>query len=310
MLGRFISATNYLDFLARGRREASPLLEFEPDTMKSHYNRAPFQITHRLADHPYFSLEELFALCRRMPPEMIPYRIGSIPGDADLDSSYDRYKKELTLDDVLDHFEDNSAYICINNPERDAQFRPLIEGLLSEITAQIDPLDPWISWYSTYIFISTRDSVTPYHMDREMNFLLHIRGNKTVHLWDPSDNEIMSPAQKDLLLSRVGDRPAYHPSFESKAMTFALKPGVGLHHPFIAPHRVHTGPELAVSLALTFRTQQSDRWTDAHRFNARMRRWGMNPTPVGSNVLMDRAKSGITRMGQRARRTPASVDAP
>lgn len=308
MLGRLISATDYLDFLARGRQETSPWLQFEKDTVKSHYNRMPFRITHRLADHPYFSLEELFALCRRMPPEMIPYRIGSIPGDADLDSSYDRYKKALTLDDVLDHFEDNGAYICINNPERDAKFRPLIEGLMAEITVQIHALDPWISWYSSYIFISTRDSVTPYHMDREMNFLLQIQGNKTVHLWDPADNEIMSSAQKDLLLSHVGDRPAYDPSFESKRMTFALKPGIGLHHPFIAPHRVHTGPELAVSLALTFRTQQSDCWTDAHRFNARMRRFGMKPAPVGSNALIDRAKSGITRMGRRAHRKPSAVD--
>jgi len=147
-------------------------------------------------------------------------------------------------------------------------------------------------------------------MDREMNFLLQIRGNKTVHLWDPTDSEIMSPEQKDLLLSRVGDRPAYKPSFESKAVTFALTPGIGLHHPFIAPHRVHTGPELSVSLALTFRTRQSDRWADAHRFNARMRRLGLNPAPVGSNPLRDRAKSGITRMGQRKRPARTPVDVP
>jgi len=27
--------------------------------------------------------------------------------------------------------------------------------------------------------------ITPYQMDREMNFLLQIRGTKTVPLWDP-----------------------------------------------------------------------------------------------------------------------------
>ncbi len=302
MLGRFVSARQYTDLLAQGRAEAAPMLKFEPDTLLSCYNRKPFLLEHRLTEHPAFSLAQLFALCRRMPSEGILYRIGNIPGDAELESSYDRYKHGLTLEETLDHFEEKQAYICINNPELDAEFRPVIEGMLAEVAAQIDSLDPWISWYSTYIFISTRNSVTPYHMDREMNFLLQIRGTKTVHLWDPSDNEIMTPAQKDLLLAHAGGRPPYRPSIESKAVTYTLQPGLGVHHPFIAPHRVHTGSELSISLALTFRTRQSDMWTDAHRFNTRMRRIGLHPGPVGRNVLMDHAKCKLARIGQRVHR--------
>lgn len=307
MLGRFISARQYTDLLALGREAAAPLLKFESDTLTSCYNRRPFLLEHRLAEHPDFSLTQLFALCRRMPSEKILYRMGNIPGDAELDSSYDRYKQGLTLGETLDHFEEKRAYICINNPELDAGFRPLIEGLLAEVAAQIDSLDPWISWYSTYIFISTRDSVTPYHMDREMNFLLQIRGAKTVHLWDPSDSEIMTPAQKDLLLAHTGGRPAYKPSIESKALTYELRPGLGVHHPFIAPHRVHTGSELSISLALTFRTRQSDRWTDAHRFNARMRGLGLHPVPVGRSVAVDLAKSGLARISHRVRHKLAAT---
>jgi hypothetical protein len=308
MLGQFISASHYADLLARGRNEAAPLLEFEPATLNSCYNRTPFLVRHRLGAHALFSLEQLVALCRRLPAESILYRAGSIPGDAEFDSSYERYRQGLTLDETLDHFEERQAYICINNPERDPLFLPLIERLLAEIAAQIDPIDPRISWYSTYIFISSRDSVTPYHMDREVNFLLQIRGHKTVYLWDPSDEDIMTAEQKDFLLSHVGSRPAYKPSFESKAMTFGLEPGLGVHHPFIAPHRVHTGAELSVSLAVTFRTRRSDTLTDAHRFNARMRKLGLHPMPVGSSRLLDRAKSGAARMGQRVHRKLATVD--
>jgi hypothetical protein len=81
-----------------------------------------------------------------------------------------------------------------------------------------------------------------------------------------------------------------------------------VHHPFIAPHRVHTGAELSVSLAVTFRTRRSDTLTDAHRFNARMRKLGLHPMPVGSSRLLDRAKSGAARMGQRVHRKLATVD--
>lgn len=309
MLGRFISARQYSDLLAQGRAEASPMLKFESTTLNSCYNRKPFLLEHGLAEHPGFSLAQLFALCRRMPSQNILYRTGNIPGDADFGSSYDRYKQGLTLDETLNHFEEKQAYICINNPECDAEFRPVIEGLLAEIAAQVHPLDPRMSWYSTYIFISTHDSITPYHMDREMNFLLQIQGSKTVYLWDQSDGEIMSSEQKDLLLAHVGNRPGYKPSFESKAMSFELRPGLGVHHPFIAPHRVHTGPKLSISLAMSFRTRRSDMWTDAHRFNARVRRLGLHPGPVGRSALVDQAKCGVARMGQRVHRRFAAADA-
>ncbi|TCV97623.1 cupin-like protein [Luteibacter rhizovicinus] len=298
MLGSFLPMKRYEELVARGRAEPSPLLAFDDEVVTASYNREPFLIGHRLTTHPLFSLAHLFALCRRMPRESILYRTGHIPGDADLDTSYDRYKANLTLEQVLDRFEDNHAYICINNPECDEEFAPVIEGLIGEVAARIDPLDPGISWYSTYIFISTRDSVTPYHMDREMNFLLQLQGRKTVHLWDPTDDAIMTSEEKDNLLAHIGGRPRYSAGIEARAMTYELTPGLGVHHPFIAPHRVHTASELSVSLALTFRTRRSDMWTDAHRFNARMRGLGLHPRPIGANALVDRTKCGIARLGQ------------
>lgn len=302
MLGERISTHHYAELLEHGRNISAPWLRFDPAVLQSSYNRKPFLIQHRLVEQPYFSLGNLFALCRRMDPEQIHYRIGDIPGDANFDTSYERYRQGLTLEDALQNFEAKRAYVCIYNPERDSTYKPVIEGLLAEIAAQVDPLEPGITWYSTYIFMSTRDSVTPYHMDREMNFLLQIQGSKTVYLWDPADDEIMSAEQKDYLLSRIGDRPPYRPAFESKAMTFDLRPGFGVHHPFIAPHRVHTGSDLSVSLAFTFRTRTSDIWTDAHRANAVLRRLGMNPRPVRRSAMADRTKSGLIRMTRSARR--------
>lgn len=291
MLGEFVSREVAATLAARGRQKTQHLIEFDPDTVRSSYNRRPFLVSHRLADHPRFSLPELFALCRRLPRDEVKYRVGVIPGDADFDASYTRYGQGLVLDDVLESFEQSRAFICIYNPERDAVYRPLLEGLLAEIAAAIDEFDPVITWYSTYFFISTQDSITPYHMDREMNFLLQVRGEKQVALWDPSDDEIMSSAEKDRLLSPFNTRrPPYLPSFESKAKTFDLKPGLGVHHPFIAPHRVHTDSELSISLAFTFRTQKSDMLTSAHAFNYMLRRCGWSPAEVGQSPFADQIK--------------------
>jgi len=38
-----------------------------------------------------------------------------------------------------------------------------------------------------FIFVSSPEAVTPLHMDPEHNFLLQVRGLKTLHLFDPND---------------------------------------------------------------------------------------------------------------------------
>jgi len=86
-------------------------------------------------------------------------------------------------------------------------------------------------------------------------------------------------------------------------MVFELEPGLGVHHPFIAPHLVTTGKQLSISLAITFRTRRSDVWTDAHCFNHRLRRrLGVAPIGVGNLAVLDAARAGLVRMGRQARR--------
>lgn len=290
--GEFVPREQAAALAVDRKPRSGGLLEFDSDVVGSSYNRRPFIVRHHLAEHPLLTLESLFALCRRLPGDFVKYRRGVIPGDANFDSSYDRYRGDLSLEGTLEHFEELKAYICIYNPERDPTYRPLIEGLLAEIGAAIADIDPVITWFSTYFFISTSGAVTPYHMDREMNFLLQVRGDKKVLLWDPTDEEILSPSDKDHLLSAFGAwRPAYKPSFEAKAMHFNLSPGIGVHHPFIAPHRVHTLDGLSVSLAFTFRTLKSDMATKAHSFNELLRRVGMSPHPIGENEAVDRIKA-------------------
>lgn len=308
MLGEFVSANEYLDLLACTRHAPVHWLDLKPDLLERNYNLKPYLVEHRLAEHPLFALEPLFALCRRLPEDQVKHRFGVVPHDTHFDSSFDGYREQLTLDDAIDHLEEKRAYIVIYNPERDPEYKPVIEGLLGEIASAIRALDPDVNWYSTYIFISTRDSVTPYHMDREMNFLFQIRGTKTVRLWDPLDDEVMSPEQKDQLFAASNpSRPPYHDALMAKAMTFELKPGLGVHHPFIAPHLVHTGPAQSISLALTFRTKQSDVWTAAHRFNHHLRALGLHPMSVRRSAPIDHTKAIVQRLLQSVHRKPRAT---
>lgn len=305
MLGQILSNETFDQLVKKTlstEKEENPWIIFDPNLMKSAYNKHPFIVPHRLEDHPLFTIDSLFTLCRRLNEPHVKVRFGNIPKDVNFDTSLDEYKKELTLEDALMAFEEKKAYIVINNPERDPTYRVVIEELLGEIAVQLKNLNETINWYSTYIFISTEGSVTPYHMDREMNFLLQIKGNKIVKLWDPLDPEIMTDSQKDALLAYSGNRPEYHSAFDRKALVYDLNPGLGVHHPFIAPHLVTTLDGVAISLAITFRTHQSDTWTFAHTLNHKLRKLGWSPTAVACYPWLDKMKSRFYKFALKTKK--------
>jgi hypothetical protein len=291
VLGQNISAAEYSRLVSRPPESTVALLAIDQRDVRDNYNRRPFLISHRLVDHPAFQLPELSTLIRRLPREQVVCRLGRMRMDSDFDDSFNPGDDSPRLDSALEDIEGTGAYIYVRNPECDPEYRPLIERLLAEVAWNTRNIDPQIRWYSAYLFISAFDSTTPYHMDREMNFLLQIRGEKTVLLWDQNDPDVMTHAQKDALLAYAGRRPQYSDGIVGKAQSYLLRPGQGVHHPFIAPHIVHTASSLSISLALTFRTRQSDTWTGAHRFNHRMRRIGLSPEPVGRSWFRDVAKA-------------------
>ncbi len=305
MLGTSVSARQYRLILDRVRsNDSRPCLQFDERVVDASYNQAPFLLRHRLNEHPAFSLESLFDLSLRMDRRDIKVRAGIVPKDCSFDTSLLDYRQGLTLEEAIADLEGRRAYIAIYNPEKDAQYRPLIEQLLGEIGLAVHGHDRRINWYSTYVFISSAESLTPYHMDREMNFLLQIRGTKIAELWRGYDDAVMTPAQRDHLFSYAEDaRARYRDDLDPKAQRFELAPGLGVHHPFIAPHLVRTLSQVSISLAITFRTPRSDVWSDAHRFNERvLRRLHLPAGNVRRSAAIDLTKAAIYRIARSAHR--------
>jgi hypothetical protein len=266
---------------------------------RGHYNREPFLVGHRLGDHPLMQLPNLITLAKRMPAEKVLYRLGQVPVDADFDRVTDQYRGQLTLDEALDLIEQKRSIVTLNTPEIDGEYGPFIASLVDEFRPLIEPAEGSINWFATYFFISAPGAVTPYHMDREMNFLLQIRGDKEVRLWDPGDDAIMTEVQKERLFARWDSaRPGYRDGFDARARVYRLEPGIGVHHPFIAPHAVTTGSKVSISLAVTFRTDASDRRAAVYRLNYSLRRMGLRPTRVGASPWRDAIK-GRTVMAVR-----------
>jgi hypothetical protein len=249
-----------------------PLVHFDASTFGAHYNRSPFLVRHELANHPLMQLSKLTELALRMDRKDVLHRIGHVPVNTDFDRAHLNHALDDSLENAIAHIGGAGVAITINTPERDPEYRGLIESILEEIRAYSEPIDPGMNWSAAYIFIAAPGSLTPYHMDREMNFLLHVQGRKTVHLWDPKDSDVMTEIEVDRLFGEYV-RPPYKAPLAGKARIFTLEPGTGLHHPFIAPHLVESGSEVAVSLANTrfrsdFRFAQDQSPSAAFRYFA------------------------------------------
>src|SRR5262249_14781768 len=149
-----------------------------------------------LTEHPAFSMPELRELMGRLPPGDVLHRHAKVAIDENFDQAHVRHANGLSAEETFDRLAEVDGYIVLNLPERDPKFRQLFDEVLGEIRRATGPMDPGLYWYATYIFISSGGSVTPYHMDREMNFLLQLKGVKQVSLWDPADRSVMTELER------------------------------------------------------------------------------------------------------------------
>ena len=183
--------------------------------------------------------------------------------------------------------------MVLKNVEQDPEYRHLLESCLAEVGQLSHAVSPGMSRKEGFIFISSPRSVTPYHMDPEENFLLQIRGRKTIHVFDASDRSILSDEQIERFLTGANRNLVFRDEYQPKARVFSLGPSEGVHVPVTSPHWVQNGEEVSISFSITFQTKSSIRLTHAHRMNAQT-------APMGSRAHA-RGRFPLARRGQAVR---------
>ncbi|MEZ4270056.1 MAG: cupin-like domain-containing protein [Myxococcota bacterium] len=201
------------------------------------------------------------------------------------------------------NIEVNGSYVLMKNVETDPEYGRLLDELLDEIQILSEPLDPGVTDRVAFLMISSPHAITPYHMDREMNFLLQVQGNKEVHLWDPADRQVVSEDELETYFAWHSlAKTKYRDEIQSKAHVFKLTPGDGVHHPSTAPHWVKNGNEVSISFSTTFWSRASKRRDLVYRSNFALRRLGLKPRPFGESPLIDSVKHRGFRAYSAAKR--------
>jgi hypothetical protein len=276
--------------LAASRR----IIDCDREVFTQNFNRLPHEVQHSLAGHPLFQLPALATLAERVATREQPHHP---KGDAHFDqgpggvNQHDR--AHVDIGELVREIEKEQAWVILKHIEREPGYREIAESCIRNIfdlTGAKILKD--IKWFEASLFITSPNRVTNYHVDRECSWLLQIHGEKDFHLFDRADKDVLSDDELEKFWAVDNLAPTYKPQYESRAMVYRLRPGIGVHSPVNTPHWLQNGNNVSVSMNINFQFHDHA-WANLFRANYHLRRVGLSPAPPGKYAVADRIKSRI-----------------
>ena len=280
---------------------SGPHMDFSRDreTAIKEFPQRSFLVHHNLADHPLLTIEGLLELAGRLPEKHVEY----CSGDVTVDQHGYSPSNGLTPEETIRRIAECKSWLALRNIEADPAYRELVHACAAEVQAVVGHKVGPIDQREGYIFLSSPGAVTPLHMDPEHNFLLQIRGSKLLHMWDPWNRDVVTEEMlEEMHTTTDWVRMKVRDNGVEPTWSWNLEPGVGAYFPVEAPHWVQNGDEVSISMSFVFRSKYSHRKQSLHQFNAKLRRRGKTPVPVGKSAFRDSVKAGIMQGGRAVKR--------
>jgi len=205
--------------------------------------------------------------------------------------------------DVIRDLHNANAWLTLLMVEEDP-------GMAEIMNAHLDQLEAGVTAQQgkrvklrkrvAFVFVSSPNSVTPVHFDIEHSLLMQVSGSKTVSI-----GRFESDAARRHELNRYWE--GSHGRIEDlppQEAAYTMTPGRAVYIPPGTPHWVHNGPDISLSVTLTYFTAATVRENRVENFNAHLRRRHMNPREPGRSATVDTAKvcaMGVWTIGQRLR---------
>jgi hypothetical protein len=273
-------------------------LKLDPQEFRTQFPQRPFVVKHNLASHPLFAISRLLELSKALPASCVEYNEGRM--SANMGGTLSP-QTGLSAEETIRRIQEAHSWMVLKFVENDPDYRALVDQCLNQVRNLSEAIVPGMCNREAFIFLTSPDSVTPFHVDPEHNFLLQIRGRKQVSMFDPRDTAIVTEADIERGLFGKNRNLVYKPEFQARGQVFELTPGIGLHFPIAAPHWVKNGKEVSISFSITFRSRDSERRAAVRQFNSVLRERGFHPKPVGSSSVGDAVKYFSHRAMRRTR---------
>jgi hypothetical protein len=280
-------------------KAARQYLDLDQQVFLTNFPGRHFRIGHHLCNHPLLELERLIDLASALPPWCIEYNSGDVEV-----SQHPALTPQtgLSVFETLHDMQTTGSWVVLKYAEHDPAYRTLLYECVRELSRYSELKLEGTHQLESYIFISSPGSITPFHFDDEHNFLLQIRGTKDMHAWSPDGAG--AATQLDLERYYLGGHRniPLRPNAPEADEVFKLSPGDGLHVPAHSPHWVQNGEQVSISYSVTFRSSALAREAVVHRFNGRLRRFGIDARPYGANAVFDNIKYWSARIGDKVSR--------
>lgn len=258
----------------------------------AHYPEKAHILGHSLTSHPLLEIEALAQLAEALPLSSVEYNRGDLPIGVDGKPG----SNGLTIAETIRRVADAESWAVLKNIEQVPQYRDLLMGLLEEIRPEIEAATGAMLKPQGFIFVSSPNSMTPYHFDPEHNILLQIRGTKVMTQFPAGDTRFVPDEAHETYHTGGPRELKWDDAMLAHGTEFPLAPGEALFVPVMAPHFVRNGPAPSVSLSITWRSEWSYRESDARTFNAILRERGLTPRAPGRFPQQNYAKAYAYRV--------------
>ncbi|SEL09116.1 hypothetical protein SAMN05428989_1408 [Pseudoxanthomonas sp. GM95] len=254
---------------------------FEPSRIQA--------VRHRLMYHPLLRFYELVELGKRLELRRCIRSHGSgAAAGTPFNAAPDLHPNARSVVDTLQDIYQAQAWMSLLNVQVDETYRALVDEVLGGLKPGIDRVDPGMGYRGGWIFITSPNAVTPFHFDKEHNFILQVQGRKTLYVWDRHDTFVASDRARDRFHAcHERDLLDWKDAFRERAKVFHLEPGMGAYMPSTSPHMVENGEAPSVTVSFTYYTDATRRDSLLHRANERLRGLGLEPPGVGKNKVLD-----------------------
>ncbi len=277
------------------------LLDFDAAEFREKFNRRHFTLAHRLADHPAFSLPHLVELARSTA-ETRPADVYFDVGEVAIGQRWETIAKgTLPIDETIRRIETEGAWIVLWRAERDDALGPLLNKVIAEITEVTGrALERLIKKQEVILFITSPNRITTYHIDRECNFLLQIKGRKEISVFSQDDRDVLPEPEIERFWTTDNNAPTYREHLQDHADVFMLEPGLGIHIPINAPHWLKNADNVSVTASFNFQFRDHVR-ADLYRANYYIRKLGFAPVPPFRSAVRDAIKRPVGAAIYKAR---------
>ena len=255
------------------------------------------KLAHGLTDHPLMALDALATLAEGLPADIVEWNPGALPIGID---PADVPRGRRSVGDTIRHIDSSASWVVLKRIEQVPAYAALLRETLGELEDIVIPRTGAMHQLEGFVFISSPESVTPFHFDPEHNILLQLRGQKTMTVFPGADERLLSAeAQEAFHLGQHHRNLPWRDDFAALGEAVTLQPGEAIHVPVKTPHWVKNGPVPSISLSITWRSEWSYAEADARAFNRVLRGMGLRPQRPAAYPAGNRGKALAWRAMQR-----------